>query len=119
VYQSTLLRFERSGDRVVPLRIVKAWVCPPHPKPDHNGRQHSASAEGTRRRFIPIRSTIVAWPPRAAVEGAPGAVKVPPMDRARLIELGLVKPAGVGACLELDERAREVARREMGSDRQG
>jgi hypothetical protein len=80
---------------VVPVRVVKSWTV----------------GQDDRRRFMPTRVTEVRWPrrPELFVTTAPGAVKTEAPMRADLIARGSVKPAGVGPCLELDDRAWQSA----------
>lgn len=108
MYQCSLIRFARQGDRVVPLRIVKAWVAPPAPPLTPAQVRHGVKPGGkmSERRFVVVRSTLAQWPGRDYPDPHPPAVKVAPMDRARLIELGMLKPAGVGPYLAIDDATR-------------
>jgi hypothetical protein len=96
VYQSSFVRYERRGATVVPVRVTKQWIVSP------------VTGE---RAFRVVRLTEVGWPrrPDLFVSTAPGAVKIDTPTRAQVLASGNVKPAGLGACLQLDDAARMAA----------
>lgn len=92
---STVIRYERRGNRVVPVRVVKQWVASPK--------------DG--RRFMTVRVTQVKWSElvRAEPPEPVASCRVTTPNRADLVSRGFIAPAGVGPCLGLDDWAVAVS----------
>jgi hypothetical protein len=79
-YQSSFIRYERTGDRVQPVRITKSWV--------------SDGAEA--RIFAVTRVTEVPW--RRVFKAQPieecSSYQAPQDTRASLLASGILKEAG-------------------------
>jgi hypothetical protein len=103
VYQSTFVRYERRGDRVVPVRVTKQWVSF-EKKPIDNRKEPEVT-----RRFTCSRIQEVRWTKLTDREQAPEAwVSSSRVEsRERILGLGNVLPAG--ACqptLDLDDASK-------------
>lgn len=70
-YTSTFVRYERRGDRVIPVRVTKAWVEPPEQR-SAPGKQKVLSAK-LARRFTTVRVTELRKFPNGDVEHGPEA----------------------------------------------
>lgn len=91
-HESIHTRYERSGDKVTPVRVTKQWV-----------------EFGKERKFIPTRVTTV--PFRKPSHGPDDwqSSKAPPMGRDALVSAGLIRPEGYGQrYLKLDDPATHL-----------
>lgn len=74
-YESTFVRYERRGDRIVPVRVTKAWVEPPEQRvaPGKQKVLKASTAAKLARRFVAVRVTELRKWPSGDLEKAPEA----------------------------------------------